>query len=96
MGRLFWKFFLFIWLAQLVGIVGVGTYFWYERNQAPRFAEGPPFDHPEADQEHPPPPPRFGDAPQWIALKPVRVPSSATTAAIRVTGVCRWRRSSAG
>ena len=65
MGRLFWKFFLFIWLAQLVGMVGVGTYFWYERNQAPRFAEGPPFDHPEADQEHPPPPPpRFGDAPQ--------------------------------
>ena len=34
MGRLFWKFFLFIWLAQMIGIIGVGTYFWFERNQA--------------------------------------------------------------
>ena len=24
MGRLFWKFFLFIWLAQMIGIIGVG------------------------------------------------------------------------
>ena len=61
MGRLFWKFFLFIWLAQLVGIVGVGTYFWYERNQAPQFTEGPPPDPP--DDERRPPPPRFADAP---------------------------------
>jgi two-component system, OmpR family, sensor kinase len=64
MGRLFWKFLLFIWLAQLVGIVGVGAYFWYERNQAPQFAEGPPFDRPPDDERRPPPPPRFGDAPQ--------------------------------
>ena len=48
MGRLFWKFFLFIWLAQIAGIVGVGTYFWVERQQAgtpaaeaPRFARHP-------------------------------------------------------
>ena len=60
MGRLFWKFFLFIWLAQLVGIVGVGTYFWYERNQAPQLAEGPPPDRPDDERR---PPPRFSDAP---------------------------------
>lgn len=30
MGRLFWKFFLFIWLAQVVGMVGIGTMFWLE------------------------------------------------------------------
>ena len=60
MGRLFWKFFLFIWLAQLVGIVGVATYFWYERNQAPQFAEGPPPDRPDDERR---PPPRFADAP---------------------------------
>jgi signal transduction histidine kinase len=27
-GRLFWKFFAFVWLAQLAGIVAVGTLFW--------------------------------------------------------------------
>lgn len=63
MGRLFWKFFLFIWLAQMVGIVGVGTYFWFERNQSVQFAEGPPFDRPADDEGRPPPPPRVADAP---------------------------------
>ena len=44
MGRLFWKFFLFIWLAQMAGIVDVCTYFWFERQQAePPAAEAPPF-----------------------------------------------------
>jgi two-component system OmpR family sensor kinase len=27
-GRLFWKFFAFVWLAQLAGIVAVGSLFW--------------------------------------------------------------------
>lgn len=30
MGRLFWKFFFFIWLAQLTTIVGVSITFWLE------------------------------------------------------------------
>lgn len=34
MGRLFWKFFLFIWLVQLAGIFGTSTFFWLERQQA--------------------------------------------------------------
>jgi len=64
MGRLFWKFFLFIWLAQMIGIIGVGTYFWFERNQASHFAGEPPFDHPASDEGRPPPPPpRLDDAP---------------------------------
>lgn len=28
MGRLFWKFFAFVWLAQLAGIVAIGSAFW--------------------------------------------------------------------
>ncbi len=28
MGRLFWKFFAFVWLAQLAGIIAIGTMFW--------------------------------------------------------------------
>lgn len=43
MGRLFWKFFLFIWLVQMAGIVGVGTYFWFERQQAEPPAAARPF-----------------------------------------------------
>jgi len=27
-GRLFWKFFGFVWLAQLAGIIAVGSLFW--------------------------------------------------------------------
>lgn len=32
MGRLFWKFFFFIWLAQLTTIAGISTTFWLERS----------------------------------------------------------------
>ena len=28
MGRLFWKFFAFVWLAQLGGFIAVGSLFW--------------------------------------------------------------------
>lgn len=55
MGRLFWKFFLFIWLAQLVGIVGVGTYFWLESHQAePQRAEAPLVAQPYGGEHRPP------------------------------------------
>ena len=60
MGRLFWKFFLFIWLAQLAGVIGTGALFWLERQpfvgssmQAP-----PPGVPPEA-HVGPRPPPEF-------------------------------------
>jgi two-component system OmpR family sensor kinase len=59
MGRLFWKFFLFIWLAQMAGIVGVGTYFWFERQQAEApAAEAPSFAMRPGGAEHLPPPHR--------------------------------------
>lgn len=61
MGRLFWKFFLFIWLAQLAGILGTGALFWVERQQfAERFpperAGHPPT--PEFEHARPRPPGR--------------------------------------
>jgi signal transduction histidine kinase len=37
MGRLFWKFFLFIWLLQLLGMLGVGTVFWLEHQHPESF-----------------------------------------------------------
>jgi len=33
MGRLFWKFFLFIFLAQVTAVLGVTAYFWWEQRQ---------------------------------------------------------------
>ncbi|MBZ0106661.1 MAG: hypothetical protein K8H84_13685, partial [Sulfuricella denitrificans] len=32
MGRLFWKFFFFIWLAQLSAILATATTFWLEHS----------------------------------------------------------------
>ncbi|MBR0567139.1 HAMP domain-containing histidine kinase [Azoarcus sp. L1K30] len=33
MGRLFWKFFVFLWLAQLLTAMGVGAMIWLARNE---------------------------------------------------------------
>jgi signal transduction histidine kinase len=68
MGRLFWKFFVFLWLAQLVTMGGVATAIWlghpnrplppppaaflHENPDAPR----PPMQEP-GPGDHPPPPP---------------------------------------
>ncbi len=56
MGRLFWKFFLIVWLAQLAAVLATGAIFWAERrSMEARFAErlAPPA---------PPPPGEFGPA----------------------------------
>lgn len=44
MGRLFWKFFFFFWLAQLVTSIGVGVTIWVSRpdDASPRGAFQPP------------------------------------------------------
>lgn len=71
MGRLFWKFFLFIWLGQLAGVLGTGALFWVERQQfAATHAEPhlpPDFaGHPRPGAGAPPPgprPPRGGPLP---------------------------------
>ena len=56
MGRLFWKFFVFLWLAQMAGIVGVGTYFWFERRQVePPATAAPPFAGRPGGEASPPP-----------------------------------------
>lgn len=41
MGRLFWKFFIFIWLLQMAGMVAVGTSFWlrHKAHEAERAQE---------------------------------------------------------
>lgn len=53
MGRLFWKFFLIVWLLQLVGATATGAVFWLEhrRQDAHRTFPRPP----------PPPPPHLAN-----------------------------------
>lgn len=78
MGRLFWKFFLFIWLAQMAAVFGTAMLFWAERkNFEQRMSSGGkglPGDGFGADLRRPPPPPsgelgrhpppdRFGESP---------------------------------
>lgn len=62
MGRLFWKFFAFAWLAQVAGMLAVGSLFWLtDGHKVPghgAFATEPPFAQPtlaRAAQQHPPP-----------------------------------------
>ncbi|MGE5492496.1 MAG: sensor histidine kinase [Actinomycetota bacterium] len=65
MGRLFWKFFIFVWLAQLASMMGVGAVFWWEhqqdaaRWQAAGNGEPPPPPPFEGGDKGRPPPPHF-------------------------------------
>ena len=52
MGRLFWKFFLFIWLAQVAGMFGVGAILWFEHRD--RLAPPPPLAMEPASPRPPP------------------------------------------
>ena len=60
MGRLFWKFFIFIWLGQMAAVLGTGGLFWVERQQfQERMANGeklPPEAFGPAFRDRPPPP----------------------------------------
>lgn len=80
MGRLFWKFFLFFWLAQLVTSLGVGVMIWALRDDhpppaagvvsAPPFARGqrPPPDAFDRERAPPPAPPRRSLLPPALPL----------------------------
>lgn len=60
MGRLFWKFFIFIWLGQMAAVLGTGALFWAERQQFAAHPEDgrhrpPGAEAPPEFQHHPPP-----------------------------------------
>lgn len=81
MGRLFWKFFLFIWLVQIIGMFGVGAIFWLEHRplragpgadhhqRRPPFDGERPFAMPPGDRL-PPGPPVFPEAPRFAGNPP--------------------------
>lgn len=87
MGRLFWKFFLFIWLAQLAGILGTGALFWLERESHDRGAHG---GEPAAHVEHGPPP-GFdgpGHGPHGHRPPPLGIPLAPVAAGLLASLVC--------
>ncbi|MFN4063096.1 MAG: ATP-binding protein [Parazoarcus communis] len=62
MGRLFWKFFVYFWLAQLLTSIGVGATIWLTHRDDPRPQQGrggppPEWVTPGAGRAPPPPPP---------------------------------------
>lgn len=65
MGRLFWKFFLFIWLGQMAAVFGTGALFWLERQNSPGLMNGVPLGghHHGPPQGHPGPPGSNMDSP---------------------------------
>ena len=79
MGRLFWKFFLIFWLAQVVTAVGVGIAVWLAHPEfgpePPAFGSWPP---PamlnEADRLSPPKPLSHAGEPPQHHLPPPTVP----------------------
>jgi len=85
-GRLFWKFFAFIWFAQLAGIIAIASTFWLTE---PRFDRPPtPMDigsssdgreHLGAPRRPPPGPPRPG---------PRGMPPLAPTIATLLASLC--------
>lgn len=74
MGRLFWKFFLFIWLGQLAGVVVIGGLFWLEREGHLQFLHLDHHPPPEftPHRGEPPPPPPAGEA--WRPPTPGMAP----------------------
>lgn len=59
MGRLFWKFFFFFWLAQFVTTLGVGIAIWALRPEHPEQRPPPPMPLHDIHEMPPPPPPRW-------------------------------------
>jgi len=75
-GRLFWKFFIFIWLGQMAAVLGTGALFWIERQQfeerlvgedrmppdafEPAFRDRPPSVFEHGERRRHPPPPPGG------------------------------------
>jgi two-component system OmpR family sensor kinase len=97
-GRLFWKFFLFVWLAQMGGIIAVGSLFWLtdprghttlndlaarpEHGPGPAVFAARPDSEPHRGPRPPPPKPRY-----WPRNIPPPVAVAATLAASVVTAL---------
>lgn len=79
-GRLFWKFFFFFWLAQFATSIGVGVMIWLKSHDAEHIAGCAPssfFDFPpppphsgKDDIHRPPPPPPYSGAEHYWPPSP--------------------------
>lgn len=100
MGRLFWKFFFFFWLAQLVTSVGVGTAIWLTRPESgfgPDVVHGkrspppPPGEFERKDRPPPPPPYPEGRPPHKSFLRSPLLPLAAgSIVSLLFAGLLAW------
>lgn len=90
MGKLFWKFFFYLWLAQVTTMLGVSGYLWWHFQQQPELRE----DH--MTSERPAPqflPPDHSPIPMPGNLHPrFLLPlTMGTLASVLFAGVLAWR-----
>ena len=78
MGRLFWKFFLFCWLMQMLAVASVGLMF--------RMEHAPLTDRLFAESQHFPPPPGFPPPPQHH--RPAHFPVEPILAGLATSLIC--------
>ena len=94
MGRLFWKFFLIVWLAQLAAVIATGAIFWAERRDMAAHVAGDPANRPAPPPGFAPPvappgkaPPPFPGPPEppglpWLHIASGLLASLASAAGI--------------
>lgn len=101
MGRLFWKFFAFIWLAQLAGIIAIASTFWLsplgrmDDRRGPEARSYPPAPPGDAHFLRPaeppgPPPPNAPPPPRPRSLPPVRPTIATLLASLLTAALLAW------
>lgn len=94
MGKLFWKFFFYLWLAQVTTMLGMSGYLWWHFQQQPQFREfqegreGHMMSGRPAPQFLPPDQPPMPGNRHYRVLLPLTM---GTLASVLFAGVLAWR-----
>lgn len=99
MGRLFWKFFAFIWLAQLGGIIAIASTFWLDQARMDRVGDrvehapgaGPAARHfVFVEPAQRPPPPGAPPGPPFRSVPPLGPLVATLLASLLTAAMLAW------